>query len=166
VPRRACFMTAMGLSPAARRVHTVRMKSRDRLRPASQAGGTLLDACAALALSSLAAATAVSGARPLACAVKVGSARTALAGALLEARLEAYAQEQNVLVEARAGDSAVTIQPGTRVRQLGDGVVLRSVPSDGNVQFRATGVADNGTLTVACGESMASVVVNQRGVIR
>jgi hypothetical protein len=142
------------------------MKSRGRLRPASQAGGTLLDACAALALSSLAAATAVSGARPLACAVRVGAARTMLAGALLEARREAYAGEQNVVVEARAGESAVTVQPGARTRSLGEGVRLRSVPSDGNVQFRATGLADNATLVVECGESTASVVVNQRGVIR
>lgn len=156
----------MGLRRAAHRVHTVRMKSLVRLRPAAQAGGTLLDACAALALSSLAAVSAVSGVRPLACAVKVGAARTALAGALLEARQEAYAREQNVLVEAHAGDSAVTIQPGARLRPLGDGVVLRSVPSDGNVQFRATGLADNGTIAIACGDSSASVVVNQRGVVR
>jgi hypothetical protein len=142
------------------------MKSLGRLRPASQAGGTLLDACAALALSSLAAATAVSGARPLACAVRVGAARTALAGALLEARREAYAGEQNVVVEAHTGESAVTIQPGARARSLGGGVHLRSVPADGNVQFRASGLADNATLVVACGESTASVVVNQRGVIR
>jgi hypothetical protein len=147
-------------------VHTLRMKSLGRLRPSSQAGGTLLDACAALALSSLAAATAVSGARPLACAVRVGAARTALAGALLEARREAYASEQNVVVEARAEDSVVTIQPGARARPIGDGVRLAAVPADGNVQFRASGLADNATLVVACGDSTASVVVNQRGVIR
>jgi hypothetical protein len=142
------------------------MKSLARLRPSSQAGGTLLDACAALALSSLAAATAISGARPLACAVRVGAARTVLAGALLEARQEAYAAERNVLVEARAGESAVMLQPGSRARSLGDGVRLTSVPSDGNVQFRATGLADNATIAVACGAATASVVVNQRGVIR
>jgi hypothetical protein len=142
------------------------MKSIARLRPSSQAGGTLLDACAALALSSLAAATAISGARPLACAVRVGAARTALAGALLEARQEAYASEQNVLVEARNGESMVTLQPSARVRPLGDGIRLTAVPSDGNVQFRATGLADNATIAVACGDSTATVVVNQRGVIR
>jgi predicted membrane metal-binding protein len=142
------------------------MKSLARLRPSSQAGGTLLDACAALALSSLAAATAISGARPLACAVRVGAARTALAGALLEARQEAYAAERNVLVEARVGESVVTLQPGGRIRALGDGARLTSVPADGNVQFRATGLADNATIAVACGAATASVVVNQRGVIR
>ncbi len=159
-------MTAMGLRRGPHVRHTMRMKSLGRLRPATQAGGTLLEACAALTLSSLAAAAAVSGARPLACAVRVEAARTALTGALLEARQEAYAREQNVLVEARAGESAVTIQPGSRTRPLGDGVRLASVPSDGNVQFRASGTADNATIVVACGESTASVVVNQRGVIR
>jgi hypothetical protein len=156
-------MTGMGLRRVRLRRDTVRMKS---FRFTPQAGGTLLDACAALALSSLAAATAMSGARPLACAVRVGAARTALVGALLEARREAYAGERLVLVEAKAGESVVTIQPGNRARPLGEGIGLTSVPADGNVQFRATGLADNATIGIACASSTASVVVNQRGVVR
>jgi hypothetical protein len=89
-----------------------------------------------------------------------------LSGALLEARQDAYASERNVTVEARAGGGAVTLQPGDRVRPLGEGVRIASAPADGNVQFRATGLADNATIAIACDDSTASVVVNQRGVIR
>jgi hypothetical protein len=132
----------------------------------SETGATLLETCAALALTSVAALSALSGARPLACAVRVGAARTVLSGALLEARQDAYASERNVTVEARAGGGAVTLQPGDRVRPLGEGVRIASAPADGNVQFRATGLADNATIAIACDDSTASVVVNQRGVIR
>lgn len=154
-PRHTEFMDNTGQMPT----HNVSN------RPA-QRGATLLETCAALALSSVAALTVVSGARPLSCAVRIGAARTVLAGALLEARREAYARDTAVSVEAHVGDGEVVVDPPGSARRLGDGVSLTAVPSDGNVQFRATGLADNATLSIACERSVASVVVNQRGVIR
>jgi len=151
---------------------TVRMNATRRLPGCtpglrtSQQGATLLDTCAALALASAAALAVISGARPLSCAIRVGAARTALVGALLEARRAAYASETSVIVETRAGSDEVVVNPPGSARRLGDGVLLTSVPSDGNVQFRATGLADNATVSIACDGSEASVVVNQRGVIR
>lgn len=133
---------------------------------ARQLGSTLLDACAALALSSLAAFAVVSGMRPLSCAVRVAAARTVLTGALIEARREAYATETTVSVQARSGEAEVIVTPPGSARVLGDGVSLTSAPTDGNVQFRGSGLADNATLSIACDASTASVVVNQRGVIR
>lgn len=126
----------------------------------------MLEACAALALTSLAAFAVVSGMRPLSCAVRIAAARTVLTGALLEARREAYATESTVSVEARSGNAEVIVTPPGSARPLGDGISLTSTPSDGNVRFRGSGLADNATLSIACDASTASVVVNQRGVIR
>lgn len=129
-------------------------------------GSTLLETCAALALAATAAVAMLSGTRPLACALRVGAARTALVDALLEARREAYLRETTTSLAVTIGSGSVTLQPSGSIRDLGDGVSIRSGPSDGEVQFRATGLADNATLEIACGDSTASVVVNQRGVIR
>ena len=57
----------------------------------------------------------------------------------------------------RATTQSFTVQ-GTTAKVAG--------PADGDVQFRGTGLADNATLSIACGTATASVVVNQRGVIR
>jgi hypothetical protein len=165
-------ITPMALQRRTKPRHTVPMDNTRQMRSRAmsyrrpQHGATLLETCAALALSSIAALTVVAGARPLTCAVRIGAARTVLAGALLEARREAYARSTTVSVEARVGDGQVVVHPPGSAHRLGDGVSLTSVPSDGNVQFRATGLADNATLSIACGRSTASVVVNQRGVIR
>jgi len=117
-------------------------------------------------LSAAAAFAVISGVRPLSCAVRVEAARTVLAGALLEARREAYRSASSVLVEAREGDGEVVVNPPGSARRLGDGVVLTRAPADQNVRFGASGFADNATLTISCDDSNASVVVNQRGVIR
>lgn len=136
------------------------------LRSRGLRGATLLETCAALALSSLAALAVLGGLRPLSCALRVEAARTALVDALLEARRAAYENEANVAVAAKAGDRSVVVVPPGNERLLGDDVTLSAGPADGDVQFRATGLADNATLSVACGASTASVVVNQRGVVR
>lgn len=136
-------------------------------RPAAaQIGMTLLESCAALALSSLAALALLGGLRPLSCAFRVEAARATLVDALLEARRSAYEGEVGAAVGVQRGDSGVTLLPAGARRSLPDGVALSSVPADEDVQFRATGLAENATVAVACGASEASVVVNQRGVIR
>ena len=145
---------------------TRRPPDRTRRTWTARRGTTLLDTCAALALSSAAALAVISGVRPLSCAVRVGAARTALVGVLLEARRVAYASGINVSVETHPGGGEVVVRPPGSARRLGDGVSFTSVPSDEDVQFRATGLADNATLSIACEGSSASVVVNQRGVIR
>jgi len=138
----------------------------DHGRTQGRRGATLLETCVALALSSLAALAVLGGLRPLSCALRVEAARTTLIDALLEARRAAYEGEDTVAVAARAGDrSVVVVPPGSR-RPLGDDVTLTTGPADGDIQFRSTGLADNATLAIACGAATASVVVNQRGVIR
>lgn len=129
-------------------------------------GATLLEACAALALASALSGVLLAGLRPLSCAVRVQAARSTLTGALLEARREAYVREGNVAVHAAAGDDALVLSWNGVRRALGDGVRVTSGPVDGSVQFRASGLADNATVTLGCSASTASVVVNQRGVIR
>jgi len=129
-------------------------------------GATLLETCVALALSSLAALAVLGGLRPLSCALRVEAARTTLIDALLEARRAAYEGETTALIAARAGDRSVVVDPPGSQRSLGDDVTLTTGPADGDVQFRGTGLADNATLSIACGAATASVVVNQRGVIR
>lgn len=141
----------------------------------------MLDLCAAMAVSALAASAVAFGGKPLLCAVRVEAARVAVITALLEARRTAYQFETNVAVETAPGASQLVLQPSGTVRPLGDGVLIASAPSDGNVLFRATGLADNATIALACaspsaaaespadssgGIAQASVVVNQRGVIR
>lgn len=146
--------------------HTVAMSStRLRIRSGEQ-GATAMEACAALALASAATLAAMTGTRPLACALRVQAARTLLVDALLEARREAYARESTVSVRVGVGRDTVTMSWTGASRLLGDGVTLTSAPADGDVQFRASGLADNATLALACSASTASVVVNQRGVIR
>lgn len=108
----------------------------------------------------------LAGLRPLSCAFRVEAARSTLIDAMLEARRYAYEAETNVSVETRAGGTAVVVRPPGTERRLGDGVTLSSVPADGDVQFRATGLADNATISITCSDSTASVIVNQRGVIR
>jgi hypothetical protein len=141
--------------------HTLPPGARD-----GDAGFALLDTCMALALTSLAALLLLSGLRPLACAASVEAARSTVVNALLEARRSAYAAERTVALEARRDGTEVVLQPGGKRRALGTGVRLSAAPADGDVEFRASGLSDNATLTVACGEAMASVVVNQRGVVR
>lgn len=135
-------------------------------RKRGQHGVGMLDLCAALALSAAATGAVLSGLRPLACALRVEAARTAVIDTLLQARREAYAGETSVTVEARRGSGSVVLRPSGLERSLGPGVTLIAGPADGTVRFRSSGLADNATLTVACSGSTASVVVNQRGVIR
>ncbi len=127
---------------------------------------TLFETCTVLALASVGAAGVIAGARPLACALRVSAARGVLVSALLEARREAYALETPVAVQARLGDGFVTLTPPGTPRALGSGIVLTAAPADGNVLFRASGLADNATLGLACDASTATIVVNQRGVVR
>jgi hypothetical protein len=133
---------------------------------ARQLGATLLEACAALALSAAAALSVLGGLRPLSCAFRVEAARSTLIDALLEARRAAYELEVSTAVETHVGQGSVVVRPPGSTRSLGDGVTLTSAPSDGDVTFRPTGLADNATVAIACDASTASVVVNQRGVIR
>lgn len=132
----------------------------------SRRGSTLLETTAALTLASTAAMATLSGLAPLACSVKVEAARRTLAGAMLTARRAAYAGASEVVVEAAAGASEVVVRPPGRTLPLGNGVTLTSVPADGDVAFHASGLADNATVRVSCGQATASVVVNQRGVVR
>lgn len=129
-------------------------------------GATLIETCAALALATLAANVLVAGFRPLTCSLKVEAARGILQGALYEARRQAFLRETSVAVATPEGGSEVLVGADESRRDLGDGVRLVSVPSDGNVLFHASGLADNATVRLACDSAAASVVVNQRGVIR
>jgi len=152
--------------PGGRRiVHTSAMTT---LRPGewNDRGTTVLEACAALALCAAAAVSIVEGIWPLACAVRVEAARHTLVDALLEARRTASETEASAAVELEVGASSVALRPSGASRVLGDGVAITGAPSDGDVTFRGTGLADNATVAFACGAASASVVVNQRGVIR
>ena len=132
----------------------------------AECGVTLLEACAALSLSGVLSLAMLCGLKPLSCALRVQAARQTLVDALLEARRRAYAQESTVSLRAKAGDGFVRMSWSEAPRPLGDGVTLASGPADGDVQFRGSGLADNATLGLSCSASSASVVVNQRGVIR
>ena len=149
-----------------RRLFLRRVERTSRGHAVSENGAALFDLCAGLALSAAATATVLSGVGPLTCAVRVEAARTTVVDTLLEARRRAYESETSVSVDAHRGGEAVFIKPSGAKRSLGTGVLLMAAPSDGTVQFRASGLADNATLTLGCGSSSASVVVNQRGVIR
>ena len=151
-------------------VHTGVMKnvmttSRPGVDPGNSRGTTVLEACAAIALTAAAAVAIVDGLEPLVCAFRLEAARSTLVDVLLEARRFAYERDVNALVEAHVGDTSVRLDAATP-QPLGEGVVITAAPSDGNVTFRSTGLADNATVAIACGEATASVVVNQRGVIR
>lgn len=154
-------MTSKELTGATGRGDTAGMN-----RQRNDGGTSLLETCAALALTSAAALGFVSGLQPLVCAARVETARSILLGALLEARRTAYASQTNSSVEAHAGDGYVVLRPSGLVRSFGEGVELATVPADGAVEFRASGLADNATLALECRGATATVIVNQRGVVR
>jgi hypothetical protein len=132
----------------------------------SERGASLLETCAALAVTSALSLSMLGGLRPLGCSFRVQAARESLKNVLLDARRRAYSREVTASVRTKPGDSVVTTSWSARALVLGDGVTLVSGPADGDVQFRAGGLADNATVTLACAASTASVVVNQRGVVR
>jgi hypothetical protein len=142
------------------------LQRRNRPLVSAARGATLLETCAALALVAAAATSVLGGLRPLACAFEVEAARSMLIDAMLEARRLAYESESNVAVATTVGASSVRVQPSGKQRALGERVRVTAAPSDGNVTFRSTGLADNATVSIACDSSTASVIVNQRGVIR
>ena len=129
-------------------------------------GSMLLELCAALALVAAAAAALLGGLRPLACAFQIEAARSALVDAMLEARRLAYENESTVAIATAVGSNSVRVGPAGHARPLGDHTSITAGPSDGSVAFRGTGLADNATVSIACGSATASVVVNQRGVVR
>lgn len=129
-------------------------------------GAGLVEACVALALVAVAASAMFSSVAPLGCALRVDAARSALVAALVEARRRAYALETDVDVEVAEGAGEVVVRPPGSARSLGERVRVVAGPGDGAIGFRATGLADNATVRVACGNSAAAVVVNQRGAIR
>ncbi len=164
-PGRTAQQSAHQSDPTRQRLYPLRHR---RHRPPGSAthGATLLETCAALALVAAAATSVLGGLRPLACAFEVEAARSMLIDAMLEARRLAYESESNVAVATVVGASSVRVQPSGKQRSLGERVRISAAPSDGDVAFRGTGLADNATVSIACGSSTASVIVNQRGVIR
>ncbi|HYB98574.1 MAG TPA: hypothetical protein VEC57_05505 [Candidatus Limnocylindrales bacterium] len=136
------------------------------MRPGLTRGATMLELTMAMAVAGLLAALTAAGVRPLAASVAVEASRMAVLDALTEARRRAYERESNVQVELAAGSGSVVLQPGARKRRLADGVAITAAPADGTIEFRASGLADNATVTLAAGAATATVVVNQRGVVR
>ena len=129
-------------------------------------GASILEACASLALAGAVAATAVSGLRGLDCGLRVEAARSSLVSFLAEARRTAYAGEVEAGLAVDQGRGGFLLEPSGRRRDLPGGVRVVAAPADGRVSFHASGLADNATIGLGCGASVASVVVNQRGVIR
>lgn len=129
-------------------------------------GATLLELAAAMSLGGLAAVAVLAGLRPLTDAARANAARAVLVEAMIEARRLAYRSEEPAAVSVPIGAVAVRILPSGRRFELGRGVTVVAAPSDEAVEFRASGLADNATVTVAAGRSTASVVVNQRGIVR
>lgn len=142
------------------------MRMSPRASSDPERGVSLLESCAALGLASALSLALLAGLRPLSCAFGVEAARETVVDALLEARRRAYATEAAASLKARPGDGFVRMSWSAVPRELGDGVTLASAPADGDVQFRGSGLADNATLTLTCSRSSATVVVNQRGVVR
>ncbi len=135
-------------------------------------GFSLLETLAALAISAMVAAAALSGLNSLAANSHLNAARSTVVQALIDARLQAASRAETVelaigsrsLGPARAGGGAVL---SAEVR-LPAGTYVARAPARGRVRFFATGLADNATVVVAASGSAgeASVVVNQRGMIR
>ncbi len=124
-----------------------------------------------MAIVAVASVSAIGGMRSLARDAGLESARRILVDALLEARRIAYVSADGASLVVEPGSSSVSIvtAAGTsRSVKLPAGAVVTSAPADGDVSFRASGLADNATIRLAIGAtaSEVAVVVNQRGVVR
>jgi Tfp pilus assembly protein FimT len=135
-------------------------------KPPHERGASLLEAVVAMNIAATAMLAAATGLGPLLEATRLEAARSVVVEALREARRTAYATGEPAAVAVAVGSGAVVVLPGARTRELGRGVTIASAPSDGRVDFFATGLADNATVVLTSGNATASVVVNQRGVIR
>ena len=89
---------------------------------------------------------------------------------MLEARRLAYRSDTDAavaLVDAHTLELRSPDRDATSIR-LPRGVSVVGAPSDGDVRFRASGLADNATLVLRSHRSVqeARIVVNQRGMVR
>lgn len=129
-------------------------------------GFSLLESIVALALAGLTGAAAVAGAAALADSLRVETARRLVIDALLEGRRLAYLGETPVTVRVAVAASFVEIVPARRRVELPGGVVILDAPADAGIDFRASGLADNATVVLANQRDRATIVVNQRGMVR
>jgi hypothetical protein len=125
----------------------------------------------ALTVTAIAAGMAGSGIDRLARATAVESARLRTLAALLDARRRAYADEATVQVDIPLGGTTLTIRnPDAQAVAIAlpAGTLVEHSAASGKVRFYGTSLADNATITLAdsSGSGRATIVVNQRGLIR
>jgi prepilin-type N-terminal cleavage/methylation domain-containing protein len=134
------------------------------------AGFTLLELVAGMAVAAIATASVAAGAGALARRVELSASRRSLVSALLDARRQAYLSREAVEVAVHSGDRELRVRAGADedVIPLDHSVYVARAPSSGHVRFFGSGLADNATVELAVpgSEAHASVVVNQRGMIR
>jgi len=130
------------------------------------AGFSLLELVITLAMAGLIVGAGVAGAAALADSLSVEAARRVVIDALLEARRRAYLQESLISVRTPVAASFVEIAPPPRHIDLPAGVAITKAPADAAVDFRASGLADNATVQLGRGSASATIVVNQRGMVR
>lgn len=134
-------------------------------------GYSLLELVSVLAIASIVALTLSTALRSLDRAARLESARVSVALAALASRRRAYSDNRSVRLETRSGATVLTAHTQTgppMTFPLPNGTHLASGPAHGAVSFRPTGYADNATIHVAVAGSdrRASVVINQRGLVR
>lgn len=135
------------------------------------AGSSLLELVFTLAVTSAAAGIAGSTISGLAGASYIQTARLRTLTTLLEARRRAYGNEATVQVDVASGAGSLTVHDPDGTSEevaLPPGVVVTGAPTTGRVRFFASSLADNATIVLGdtAGTGTASIVVNQRGLLR
>jgi general secretion pathway protein H len=133
-------------------------------------GFTLLEALVGMGLASVLAGAGVVRMVDLVQTARLAGAARTIATALRLARgiaisgdgtVEVRFDAARALCETRDRAGAVL-----ETRALPPGVAFAALPARSRIAFGGLGTAENGTITLACGARLRSVIVNQRGRVR
>lgn len=157
-------------SGCSARVVSPRRRARREAGTRGAPGFTLVEAVVGLALAAALAGIGSVQLVELVCRARLAGAARTVGTVLRLARGVAIAGNTSIEVRFDTARRACEMreQGGAQLerRPLPAGVAFAALPARGRIVFGALGTADNGTITLAAGGHVLSVVVNQRGRVR
>ncbi|HYR96787.1 MAG TPA: GspH/FimT family pseudopilin [Candidatus Binatus sp.] len=135
-----------------------------------RSGFTLLDALAGLGLAAVLGGIGVVRLVDLVQTARLAGAARTVATGLRLARGVAMSGDATIEVRLDAARAVCETRDRAGVvletHPLPPGVAFAALPARSRIAFGGLGTAENGTITLACGRRVRSVIVNQRGRVR